>query len=289
MTALAFVLSGGGTKAAAHVGAYRALGEHGLTPARYVGTSMGAVVAACLASGLGYQDVVQKMVGVKRRDVAAPSPTLLFGPMAKSLFSGKRLRRAFSELVPARRFSELKSPLTVTAVDFDTGQLELFGDGGRTDVPLIDALLASCALPVYYPPVEIHERRFVDGGLRAVLPLAVAASFEPGVIFAVRVGPSFDAEARKGSSRLPPLMMAHNQALRTLMAAQTDETIARAKSGPIPLVLVEPSVESGVTFAVEDAVAYVEEGYTSALAALKEWKGCYFTSVDEPHESRTIE
>ena len=46
------VLSGGGAKSAAHVGALRALEEWGLTPGHYVGTSMGAVIAACYASGL---------------------------------------------------------------------------------------------------------------------------------------------------------------------------------------------------------------------------------------------
>jgi NTE family protein len=233
---------------------------------------MGAVVAACFASGLDYEDVMQRMAEVRRRDVAMPSATLLFGPLAKSLFSGKRIREALLELVPTRQFSELESPLTVTAVDFDTGQLDLFGAGGRTDVPLIDALCASCALPVYYPPVEIGGRRFVDGGLRAVLPVDVAAKFAPDLIFAVQVGPSFDAEPGWGSDRVPPLIAAHNQAMRTLMAAQADETIARGQSGPVPLVLVEPRVESGATFAVEGAVAYVERGYVAATSALKEWR-----------------
>ena len=83
---LACVMSGGGAKAAAHVGAHRALDEQGWTPRRYVGTSMGAVVAACFASGLGYDEVMQRMLGVTRRDVAVPSATLLFGPFARSLF-----------------------------------------------------------------------------------------------------------------------------------------------------------------------------------------------------------
>lgn len=270
---LACVMSGGGVKAAAHAGAHRALEEHGLTPARYVGTSMGAVVAACFAGGLDFESVKRRMLGVTRRDVAAPSPTLLFGPLAKSLFSARRLRETLAELVPARRFSELATPLTVTAVDYDTGELELLGAGGNAEVSLVDALLASCALPLYYPPVEIDGRRFVDGGLRAVLPLGVAAGFDPELIFAVRVGPSFDAEPTNESARVLPLLTAHSRALRTLMAAQTDETIARWRGGSIPIILVEPPTESGVTFAVENAMRYVEEGYASAMTALQEWKG----------------
>jgi len=264
-------MSGGGAKAAAHVGAHRALDEQGWTPRRYVGTSMGAVVAACFASGLGYDEVMQRMLGVTRRDVAVPSATLLLGPFARSLFGGRRLRGTLAELVPATRFSELQTPLTVTAVDVDTGELELFGAGGNTDVPLVDALWASCALPLYYPPVTIGGRQFADGGLRAVLPLGVAGSFKPDLIFAVRVGPSFDAERASGSVSAPPMVRAHNHAMRTLMAAQTEEAIARWSDGPIPLVVVEPRTKTGATFSVDDTIGYVEEGYRAAVAALGEW------------------
>jgi NTE family protein len=229
---------------------------------------MGAVVAACFASGLEYDDVMRRMLSIKRRDVAVPSPSLFLGPWAKSLFAGRRLRDAVAELVPARRFSELQTPLTVTAVEVETGELQLFGAGGNPDVSLVDALWASCALPIYYPPVTIAGCHYADGGLRAVLPLGVAASFEPDVIFAVRVGPSFEAEPASGSIPLPPMVRSHNRAMRTLMAAQTDEAIVRWRGGPIPLVVVEPQTQAGATFAVDDAVGYVEEGYRAAVAAL---------------------
>ena len=276
----ACVMSGGGAKAAAHIGAHRALEERSLVPTHYVGTSMGAVVAACFATGLGYEGVMRRMSGITRRDVATPSPSLVLGPLAKSLFAGRRLRDTVARIVPARRFSELKTPLTVTAVDVETGRLELFGAGGDPDVPLCDALWASCALPVYYPPVEIGGRRFADGGLRAVLPLGVAASFQPDWIFAVRVGPSFDAEPAKPSMPVPPLMRAHNQAMRTLMAAQTDEAIARWRGSAIPLVLVEPRTAAGATFAVTRAADYVEEGYRAAVTALDASSDIIGTSED---------
>jgi len=265
---LACVMSGGGAKAAAHVGAHRALEERGLVPTHYIGTSMGAVVGACFASALGHDDVMQRMGSITRRDVAPLSPTLLLGPLAKSVLAGRRLRDTLARLVPAREFAELKTPLTVTAVDVETGRLVLFGAGGDADVPLIDALWASCALPVYYPPVEIAGRQLADGGLRAVLPLGIAARSQPDLIVAIRVGPSFEAGPATSSVPTPPLMRAHNQAMRTLMAAQTDEAIARWREGPIPLVVVEPRTAIGATFAVGNAASYVEEGYRATVAAL---------------------
>jgi predicted acylesterase/phospholipase RssA len=263
------VMSGGGAKAAAHIGAHRALEEHGIRPARYVGTSMGAVVAACFAAGLGHDEVLRRMLGVSRSDIAIPSLTLFLGPFARSLLSGKRLRATIERLVPAERFDELAVPLTVTAVDADTGALELFGAGGDQSMSLVDALSASSALPMYYPPKEIAGRHFVDGGLRAVLPLDVAARFDPDWVFAVRVGPSFAAEAPEESPVGAPLLEAHNLAMRTFMAAQADEAIVRWRDGAVPLVLVEPTVQRGATFDVSSAVRYVEDGYAQAMRALR--------------------
>ncbi len=268
-TRVVVVLSGGGAKAAAHVGAMKALEERGVRPHGFVGTSMGAVVAACFATGLPYEEVLKRLLALTRRDVARMSPTLLFGPYADSLLRLDVLRRGIGRLVPARRFSELRVPLTVTAVDVDTGELVVFGAGGDTEVPLVEALAASCALPVFYPPLTLHGRRLADGGLRAVLPLEVAASFDPDVMVAVRVGPSFAAEPSERGNAGPPLLQAHNQAMRTLMAAQTDRDIATFAAGPIPLIVIEPRIERAATFAVGRAITFVEDGYRAAAAALK--------------------
>ncbi|NIM52159.1 MAG: hypothetical protein GTN78_08335 [Gemmatimonadales bacterium] len=267
------VLSGGGAKAAAHVGAFRAFQEWELAPAQFVGTSMGAVVAACFASGLDYDEVLKRIAVLSRREVASPSRTLLLGPFASSLLRGDPLKDAIASLVPARRFSDLRIPLTVTAVDSRNGQLALFGEGGKPHVPLVEALYASCALPLYYPPGRIGDRDYVDGGLRAVLPLDVAAGFDPDLVLAVSVGPSLLAEAAEEEAVVPPMVRAHNDAIRILMAAQTEDTIARWKDAPVPLVLVRPHLNQRATFALGSVISYVEEGYRAANRALHQWRG----------------
>jgi NTE family protein len=268
---VAVVLSGGGAKAAAHVGAVRALEEWEVKAAHYVGTSMGAVIAAMFACGLDYDEVLKRMLLISRQDVATPSTSLLLGPFATSLLSGKKLRDAIGEMVPAQRFSDLKTPLTVTAVDGHTGQLALFGALGFERVSLVQALYASCALPIYYPPAIIEDREFLDGGLRAVLPLDVAQAVEPDLIVASEVGPSFFADPVEPTLPVPPMITAHNESMRILMAAQTEETIARWRDAPVPLVLVRPRLESGATFAVQSVVRYVEEGYRAAQRALRDY------------------
>ena len=63
------VLSGGGAKAAAHIGAARALRDAGIVPVHWVATSMGSPVAAMLASGEDPDRVLERFLAVKRSDV----------------------------------------------------------------------------------------------------------------------------------------------------------------------------------------------------------------------------
>lgn len=273
MTRIVAVFSGGGAKGAAHVGAMRALAESDCLPQHFVGTSMGAVMAACFASGLSYDQVLQRVSTVTRRDVASFSPNLVMGPLAHSLLREEPFRETLRALVPARSFRALETPLTVTAVDATSGDLEVFGHGGRDRVALIDALYASCALPMYYPPGKIGDREYIDGGVRAVLPLDLAAEFEPDLIVAVHVGPSRFAPSPPAQIGARSIVAAHRRAMRIMMSVQTEEVIQRWRDDPpVPLVLVQPPVESGATFAIDRVIHYVEAGYRAAHRSLLEWR-----------------
>ncbi len=263
------VFSGGGAKGAAHVGAVRAMEEFDLRPAHYVATSIGAVMAACFASGLAYEDVLQRLTALTRRDVAALSARLVLGILARSLLRPEPFKETIRALVPARRFSELTTPLTVTAVDARTGELVLFGEGGRFNVPLCDALYASCALPMYYPPALIGDREYIDGGLRSVLPIEVASQFDPTMVVAVSVGPTLHADEIPSGPVAGGLVGAHRRSLRIMMAAQTEASLHRWRlEEPAPLVLVRPRVDGNATFRVDRIVDFVGEGYRATYREL---------------------
>ncbi len=267
----AVVMSGGGAKAAAHLGAHLAIMEAGLTPARYVATSMGAVMSALFATGLRYENVLERVLSVRTGDVIVGNPlALLTGLYSQSILKSGPLIATLERVVPARRFGELKVPLTITATDFDSGELVLFGEGGR-EVPLCDALYATCALPVFYPPAIIEGKRYVDGGLRSVLPIEVAASFGPDRIVAVDTGPGFDEEAVPGAKGLPAIVQAHSDATGIMMAANTLAALALWRATPErpPMVYVRPRLPRGATFRVDLLRAFVEEGHRATALALQ--------------------
>jgi len=252
-TRVVCVLSGGGAKGAAHIGAIKAMGEHGLVPGHFVGTSMGAIIGAMFASGLSYEAAVQRITGL--------SPGAVLGPLGRSILREQPLRDTIARLVPARRFDDLTIPLTVTTVDLATSELVLLGAGGRWDVPLHEALYASSALSVYYPAAVIGGRAYADGGLRAVLPLDAAAALPADLVIAVYTGPQVTQEQQGRPGR---------RGLRVMMAVQAEDTIARWSAGA-PLVLIRPEVDARATFKVGDALRYVEEGYRAASKTLAKW------------------
>jgi len=280
------VLSGGGAKALAHAGAFRALEQADLLPSHIVATSMGAVVGAALCAGMPFDQVRRRAMGIRRKDVAPFDPlVLVMGLFARSLFPASALRRAIATIVPRTRFEYLKTPLTVTATDLDSGELLLLGGpehrGG--DIELADALYASCALPLYFPPLESGGRRLGDGGLRAVLPLEPARQIvkDAGLFVAVDVGPGFDERAGPSTNgdqpqppdapvpaRIPRVVRTHGEAMRIMMAEQTERALADWPKDAPRLVYVRAVAEREATFAVDRVQEYVEMGYQATKKAL---------------------
>ena len=264
------VFGGGGAKCAAQLGAARALAEAGIRPIRWIGTSLGAVLAAALAGGEAPDEILGRFLSVRRRDVLVPqSLAALRGLWLPGLLKPEPLHRTVRELMSAQSFADLATPCTVTAVNVDTGAETAFGADGL-DVPLHDALAASIALPPYFPPHIIRGQRYYDGGLRAVVPLGVAAQVPCDLVVAIDVGPGFD-ETGPPREVPPPLIASTDIAQGWLMAGTTllmRDAWERRTDLP-PLVWVRPVSDRGATFATELAAGYADRGYLAMQAALK--------------------
>ena len=228
---------------------------------------MGAVIGAALAAGVPFEEVRRRALSLRRKDVAPFNPlALVKGMFATALIPSSALRRTIERIVPAKRFEHLKIPLTVTATDLDSGELVLFKGG----MDLHDALYASCALPLYFPPLELNGRRLADGGLRAVLPLDAARAIPADLVVAVNVGPGFDEVGAQHAAplRIPPLVRAHGEAIRVMMAAQAERAVADWPKDAPRLVYVRAVAEREATFAVERLEQYVEAGYQATKKAI---------------------
>jgi NTE family protein len=260
------VLGGGGMKGMAHLGAYKALEEAGIRPACIVGCSIGALVGALFASGRRWNEIVPLALGLGRDDVLAVNRRALLplGLRAQSVWVGERLQALIRRTIPARTFAELDPPLVVVAVDYQKGAPVYFGTGALRDVPLHDALYASAALPVLFPPARIHGRVYVDGGVADPLPIEAAAEFGADLVIAVDVGSA--GEDFEGLGPEHGLVAIHQRAAAIATAHLTIRTL-RAWRGP-PLVYVRPNVAGYSGFEFGATRELIEEGYRAARRAL---------------------
>lgn len=263
------MLSGGGAKAAAHIGAARALYEAGIRPIHFVGTSMGAVIAVALASGEDPAVILERFASVKQSEVIAPERMQLFkGIWARALLKTGPLREAIRRIIPVQRFAELATPVTVTATEVKTGKEVAFGAGGE-DAPVLDVLVATCALPPYFAAAPVNGRGFYDGGLRAVVPLRQARDIECDFVVAIHVGPAFDEQGAPVQVP-PPFVAAADTAIGWLMAGTTElmREHWELDPGAPPLIWLRPISDRAATFAMEKIPEYAEAGYTSMQKAL---------------------
>jgi NTE family protein len=192
----AFVLSGGGTRGALEVGALGVLLERGIQPEMLVGTSAGALNAAYLAvhpTLEGVRELARVWREVDRDSVYPGNPlTVAWRLLARedSLFSNRRFREFVEASMPheANRILDIEGVrLFITATNLNTGELRVFGDA-PSDV-LLDAVMASTALPPFHPPWVCDGQQYVDGGAVANLPVRVAVDRGATEIYAIHVAP----------------------------------------------------------------------------------------------------
>jgi NTE family protein len=178
----AVVLSGGGARGYAHIGAIRALREHGVPIDRVGGASMGAIIAAGVALGWD-DDEMEARVG-DAFVASNPLADLAFPLLAltKGLQVEARLTHHFGD----RDISDLWWPFFCVSSDLTHGVPVLHDRGA-----LVPALRASIALPGVLPPARDGDTVLVDGGVMRNLPADMMRDMHDGPIIAVDV--SIDA------------------------------------------------------------------------------------------------
>jgi NTE family protein len=202
----ALVLGGGGvTGIAWETGILHGLAEAGVDVAEadlFVGTSAGSVVAAQLAGGTALADLYAGQLVPPDGEIPARlTPWMLVRYVLSYVMPGTpaekraRLGRAALKARTPSEESRLEvfehrlsiqdwpeRALKVTAVDTADGKFVAFDrDSG---VPLVRAVASSCAVPLVWPPVTIDGHRYMDGGMRSVANVDLAAGYSRVVVVA---------------------------------------------------------------------------------------------------------
>lgn len=228
----AFVLSGGASLGAIQVGMAQALYDEGIRPDMIIGTSVGAVNGAWLASGQPIAGLVELWESLRARQVFPLRPLLgLRGFLGRSssVVPNSGLRRILKNNVPFTRLEDAQIPFSVIATEISSG-LEVRLDHG----PAVEAILASAALPGIFPPVRINDRIFFDGGIVDNTPISQAIDAGATEVWVLSTGYSCHLAA--------PPKGAMAMALHGLALLVQQRLIAETSSRPypVPVRLIPP-------------------------------------------------
>ncbi|MFZ1374341.1 MAG: patatin-like phospholipase family protein [Nostocoides sp.] len=185
----AFVLGGGGVLGASQVGMVRALADAGITPDLVVGTSIGALNGAFIASdpsAYGAAQLTEVWQEVVREGVLWERPVRKAAKIARNpthLLTHAPLATLLERYLPAADFADLAIPFQCVAAQIEDSTATWFASGA-----LAPAVLASCSVPGLFPPVRIDGRHYLDGGLVHSIPVGRAIELGADRIYVLQVG-----------------------------------------------------------------------------------------------------
>lgn len=265
---LILALGGGALKSVAQIGVIRCLEDNGIKIDGVVGTSLGATIGALYCAGfttkaieeLFVDETVQDamMKGVIVRQVLkplAPVKHLVFGKPLAGLSSGKGYLRLLEDKLPAD-FKQLRKPFAAVVTNLTDGQTCALSEG---DLPR--SVLASNAVPTVFRPVQIKDKLYVDGGLRANLPNNIAEKLGADLTVSVLCDKAITPVENKTFKSMKAVMLR----VADIMMAAADHPKAEASD-----VLIFPDVDFVPPFTKNDEIIRkaIAVGYQAAEQVL---------------------
>lgn len=242
-------LSGGGAKGFAHVGALKALEENGIRPDVVAGVSAGAIVAALYAAGVPLDKMMKLFTDAKFRNFC--EFTVKGGGFFKIDKFKLFLKHAIGDYTDIR---ELPVPVYIGATDLDHGTPAVFDSGD-----IIEAVAASCSIPILFRPVEIDGVRYVDGGVLRNMPSWILRD-KCECLIGVNCSPLPDEDYKN------TVMDIALRTYRLMLKANVKDDMMLCD-----LAVETPEIASYKVFNLKEIQKVYIRGYAATKSALKSW------------------
>lgn len=273
-------LSGGGARGLAHIGVLKVLEQEGIPIDFLAGTSMGGIIAAGYAAGLGAEYMAEeaRRMGRLRNMVKLMDRSL---PTRLGLFEGQKVQEYLASHLGNITFDDLQIPLALLAVDLDSGEEVVLRNG-----PVVEAVRATISLPGVFAPFRLDAHLLVDGGVLNNLPADVVRRMGADVVIAVdvsidpgKVPPLAEAQTEHLPLTQIPLII---ETLRRTLGIMQARICAQKLEEARPEVLIRPQLGDDITilggFArAPECMAVGEEAARAVLPQIREWLGLCFT------------
>ncbi len=249
---IGLALSGGGARGLAHIGVIKVLRKAGIPIDCICGTSMGGIIAGLYSAGV----TIEKLESLAL-NFAKPNQLIKLidlSPPRRGLLKSERVKDLLQDvLIEDRQVEQLDIPLALAAVDLRTNQ-EVCLDSGL----LLEAMMASAAVPGLFDPVIMNDQTLVDGGVLNNLPVNLARKMGAEIIIAVDVNYFYDVNlsweektiASRLNTLLPSIFRDIYQAEMIMVSAMTENRLTKTKPDFLlrPIIPFNVNIFMGFTF-----------------------------------------
>jgi NTE family protein len=262
------VLGGGAMRGMAHIGVIRALLEARIEIDAIVGTSIGALIGARWAMGASIDELEADALGVTEQAVLKRNikAYMIAGVAQTSIYDGEHYRDLIQRIIAPATFASLIRPLRVNAMSLRNGGERWFGHGAESTLSLVDAVYASGALPLVFPPLSLADGDLlVDGGLKTMVGLVEAIRWGARRVVAIDMSEIIDTEdttwERQG------MVGIHSRVVQIL--AEPQRAAIQAEREHVPTLHVRPPVYSWPSFTFSATRELIDAGYDAVKDALE--------------------
>ena len=175
---IALVLSSGGARGLAHIGAIEELEAQGYQITSIAGCSMGALIGGVYAAGK-LNEFREWMKSIDRKKMLELTD---FSLSLNHIAKGSRIIEAIMEFVPDIPIEQLPIPYCAVATDWKSGKEVVFREGS-----LFQAIRASISLPSFYEPIQRDGMILIDGGVTNPFPMNRVVRHEGDILVGVDV------------------------------------------------------------------------------------------------------
>jgi len=270
---IALVIGWGSVKCAAALGLLRVLSKEGIEVDMMVTSGGGSIFGALFALGYGVEEIVEMNQRLWTHDVTDQTNRLavlqiLFPRLFRvkdyfNLRSDQLVNQRLREAMEDYTFEDTKIPLFISATDYQTGQQVIFSEGS-----IYEAVRATIALPLIFPPFRKEDRLLADGYLSEPLPVGTAIQEGADIILAMGFGSISQAERHSFSDYILHLSSILSNNL--LQAAYSFYNIAHHSD----LITIIPQFEDDIhmfdTHKVPEIIRTGEEAGKKILPELKD-------------------
>lgn len=249
---LGLVLSGGGARGIAHLGALQVFREWGLVPNIIAGTSAGAIIGAFYAAGMEPEDIfdfIRKTEIFSLKKYARSKPGFV---------DTEKFYDRFRECFSSDNFEALNIPVLVTATNLLSGSPVVFSEG-----ELIRPILASAAFPGVFTPVRIGDAYYIDGGVLNNFPVDLISG-KCDKLIGVYANP-FEQKGYKDLKHSLSILE------RAYQIRAAHDSLSKFKD--CTLVISPQGLKRFNTFDLNDLETIYQLGYESALRTLDANRG----------------